>query len=215
VLVAWIDLADAFAPEAALAAILERGGEAADLDRLLWVRARDEDEALRCCERVMRTEGFELVVFDAYRPGFQPSPSANRPSAARPIRKKRRSQGPRFRVKDVTWLRLSRLAAGTRTALIALSEQASTGSRSEMILELKAHAAHFTEPPHLLESLETRAVIRRHRSRPTGAEVALSVSVSATPRSSPSEAGEPIPSMPSIRQVASPASPIHNKIRRR
>jgi len=194
VLVAWIDLADAFSPEAALAAVLERGGEASDLDRLLWVRARNEDEALRCCERVMRTEGFELVFFDACR--FETMPrrlSPNEPRARRARTRgghpantfgmtfgmtfgKTSGKTPRFQIKDVTWLRLARLAAGTRTTLITLSRTASTGSRAEMILELEAEDARFSDPPYLLEALETRATIRRHRSRPTGDSLLLSAS---------------------------------------
>ena len=47
-------------------ALLARGGTPGDLDRLLWVRARDEREALRSGERLLRTEGFELVVLDLF-----------------------------------------------------------------------------------------------------------------------------------------------------
>jgi hypothetical protein len=153
VLVAWIDLADAFDPGSALAAILERGGAPGDLDRLLWIRARSEREALRGCERVMRTEGFELVVFDL----FHPVPRAG---SAR--------HGPR----DVTWLRLARLATTTRTALVALTDVPCTGARAELVLEMRAGSPHFGTPPHLLESIAARAVLRRHRSRPPG-EVTL------------------------------------------
>ncbi len=149
VLVAWVDLADAFDPGSALEAIRERGGPPADLDRLLWIRARSEGEALRCCERVMRTEGFELVVFDAFPPVPPPGP-------ARP--------GPR----DVTWLRLARLALSTRTALVALTDLPRVGARAELVLEMQGCAARFGAPPHLLESVEIRAVLRRHRSRPAG-----------------------------------------------
>ena len=149
VLAAWIDLADAFDPDSALETIRARGDEAGTLDRLLWVRARDEDEALRACERVMRTEGFELVVFDRFRPEGGRDP------------------------RDVTWLRLARLAAGTRTTLVALSDTPSTGARAELVLEMRPRSVTWSDPPHLLESIETEAVVRRHRSRPTGEKVAL------------------------------------------
>lgn len=149
VLAAWIDLADAFDPDSALETIRARGDEAGTLDRLLWVRARDEDEALRACERVMRTEGFALVVFDLFRPEGGRDP------------------------KDVTWLRLARLAAGTRTTLVALSDTPSTGARAELVLEMRPRRVTWSDPPHLLESVETEAVLRRHRSRPTGEKVAL------------------------------------------
>ena len=214
VLAAWIDLADAFTPEAALTALQDRGSDASDLERLLWIRARNEDEALRCCERVMRTEGFELVVFDLFRPqlshakpahrsgsrdgGTDPffaSPTMPRAQAAHgaspgrraPLARvapRRRGAGPRdsaqpsrpaptMRVKDVTWLRLARLAAGTRTALVALSSEATTGSRAELVLEMQTRATHFSAPPRLLETIETRAVLRRHRSRPNGEALLL------------------------------------------
>jgi len=148
-LAAWIDLADAFDPDSALETIRARGDEAGTLDRLLWVRARDEDEALRACERVMRTEGFALVVFDLFRPEGGRDP------------------------RDVTWLRLARLAAGTRTTLVALSDTPSTGARAELVLEMRPRRVTWSDPPHLLESIETEAVLRRHRSRPTGEKVAL------------------------------------------
>lgn len=157
VLAAWIDLADAFDPDSALETIRARGDEDGTLDRLLWVRARDENEALRACERVMRTEGFELVVFDLFRLEGRPAP------------------------KDVTWLRLARLAAGTRTTLVALSDAPSTGSRAELVLEMRPRRVGWSEPPHLLESIETEAVLRRHRSRPTGEKVALRATFASSP----------------------------------
>jgi len=164
VLAAWIDLADAFDPGSALGAIRARGGEDHDLDRLLWVRARDEDEALRCCERVMRTEGFELVVLDLFRLS---SSSEN---------------GFRIRLKDVTWLRLARLAAGTRTTLVAVADTPVTGSRAELVLEMRPCDVRFHAAPPLLESIGTEAVLRRHRSRPTGEKVQLrpSLEIDAT-----------------------------------
>jgi hypothetical protein len=159
-LAAWIDLADAFDPASAAAT-------GSDLERLLWVRARSEDEALRSCERLLRTEGFELIFLDLAR--------AMRPEAG---------------IRDVSWLRLARLAASTRTTLIALSNLSGlsgspktsdssqvpvTGSRAELVLEMRSRGARFVGPPSLLDSLETSALLRRHRSRPDGAEISLSI----------------------------------------
>ena len=162
-LVAWVDLADAFDPSSAAEAILARGGEAADLDQLLWVRARSESEAVRSCDRLLQTEGFELVVLDLFAPA---APTGGTGHSA---------------IKDVTWLRLARLAAGTRTALIVLSREPLTGSRAELVLEMRASRARFAGPPSLLEAIETEAIVRRHRSRPTGERVALSVHVEGAP----------------------------------
>jgi len=144
VLAAWIDLADAFDPASAVAA-------GSDLERLLWVRARSEDEALRSCERLLQTEGFELIILDLALDGVT--------------------------IRDVSWLRLARLAASTRTVLVALSNASATGSRAELILEMKPLGARFVGPPNLLDSLETTAVLKRHRSRPIGHEVSLSMGV--------------------------------------
>ena len=162
VLAAWIDLADAFDPASAIAVIsaMTRGsttGKAtghttnSDLERLLWVRARSEDEALRSCERLLQTEGFELIILDL---------------ALKDVA-----------IRDVSWLRLARLAASTRTVLVALSDASATGSRAELVLEMKPLGARFVGPPSLLDSLETTAVLKRHRSRPTGDEVSFSMGV--------------------------------------
>ena len=206
-LAAWIDLADAFAPEAALTALKDRGSDASDLERLLWIRARNEDEALRCCERVMRTEGFELVVFDLFRPQLSHSQAQRRSRPRTSSGKSAQTVGavpqgrgagsrqsapqtrraPTMHVKDVTWLRLARLAAGTRTALVALSSEASTGSRAELVLEMQIHATHFGGPPHLLETIETRAVLRRHRSRPNGETLLLLRTENSYPDEEPCE----------------------------
>ena len=157
VLVAWIDLADAFDPQSAAQAILAHGGEEEDLDRLLWVRARSADESLRSCDRLLQTEGFELVILDLFQP-----------------------ENPQWaRIKDVTWLRLAKLAARTRTALVVLSSAPATGSRAELVLEMQARSTHFVGSPSLLEAIETHAVLRRHRSRPTGDRVMLSIRAEA------------------------------------
>lgn len=181
-LVAWIDLADAFDPDSALETIRARGEEDASLDRLLWVRARDGDEALRACERIMRTEGFELVVFDLFRPpgdAVRPKGGTFQPRGAAAYPRHPRGAAAPSAPKDVTWLRLARLAAGTRTTLVALSDAPSTGSRAELVLEMRPRHVAWSDPPHLLEAIETEAVLRRHRSRPTGEKVALRTTLGA------------------------------------
>ncbi len=170
VLVGWVDLADALDPASALEAILALGGESEDLERLLWVRARSDEEAVRSCERLLETEGFELVVLDA---GLD-VPVATHASGAT-TRPTRSTASAVCSIKDVTWLRLARLAAGTRTALVVLAPTAMAGSRSELVLELESRGTRFATPPPLLEAIETRAVLRRHRSRPAGASLALSL----------------------------------------
>lgn len=173
-LAAWIDSADAFDPASAAAALATRcsgldaerdtsgagrDGDGSDaLRRLLWVRARTEKEAIRCCERILATEGFELVLFDLAH-----TPARNR------------SGGPRApaAIPDAGWLRLARLAARHRSALVVLSHTPRAGSRAELVLEMRRASARFSGPPALLDALETTAVLRRHRTRPTGQEVSL------------------------------------------
>jgi len=171
VLAAWIDLADAFDPASAAAS-------GVDLEQLLWVRPRRAEEAVRSSERLLQTQGFELVVFDLSHPPSHRFPGGF-PDAfphTSPHASSRGSSSPtREGIRDVTWLRLARLAASTRTALVTLSSLSTTGSRAELVLEMQALGARFVGPPSLLESLETAAVLRRHRSRPVGVRVPLSI----------------------------------------
>ena len=177
-LAAWIDPADAFDPASAAAALTTRrrtgdGAHAPDDDvdaalrRLLWVRARTELEAIRSCERILQTEGFALTILDlAHSAGTAP----------------RGAPGP---IRDASWLRLARLAARQRSALVVLSNGSQTGSRAELVLEMRARGARFAGPPPLLDALHTTAVLRRHRTRPSDESIALSLE--AEP-----EEGEPV-----------------------
>lgn len=159
VLAAWIDLADAFDPASALAF-------GSDLEGLLWVRARSEDEALRSCERLLQTDGFELVILD-FALSEAPSKKQRGPTS------KKRGVG----IRDVSWLRLARLAASTRTVLVVLSNASATGSRAELVLEMRPLGVRFVGPPSLLDALETTAVLRRHGKRPIGQEIPLRMDV--------------------------------------
>ncbi len=171
-LAAWIDSADAFDPASAAASLAARGGSLDEewdesgsdaLRRLLWVRARTEKEAIRCCERILATEGFELTLFDL-APHAQTQARGRAPRAPAAI-------------PDAGWLRLARLAARHRSALVVLSNTPQAGSRAELVLEMRRARARFSGPPPLLDALETTAVLRRHRTRPTGQEVPLSLDV--------------------------------------
>ncbi len=187
-LAAWIDSADAFDPASAAAALAARsggleegrdeerdesgagrngdGGGSAALRRLLWVRARTEKEAIRCCEQILATEGFELILFDLAH-----TPARTRGHAPRPL----------AAIPDAGWLRLARLAARHRSALVVLSNTARAGSRAELVLEMRRASARFSGPPALLDALETTAVLLRHRTRPTGQEVPLCLDVDPEP----------------------------------
>jgi RecA/RadA recombinase len=211
-LTGWVDLADAFDPISASAS-------GVSLERLLWIRPRSEEEALRSCDRLLQTEGFELVVFDCVSAGSRGIHSSQRragPKADRRTRVGRNRVGPSGArapsISDVAWLRLSRLAAKTRTAFVVLSQAQAppqaqpqdefsttpstpsggdsrnasvTGSRAAIVLEMLPLGAHFVGSPSLLDSLETTAILRRHRTRPSGAEIPLSASFSSGAHSGP------------------------------
>ena len=170
VLAAWIDPADAFDPVSTAACLAARSGGdqfegmgrsdgSGDLRRLLWVRARSEKEAIRSAARILQTEGFELIVLDlAHARGRTP-------------------RGSESAIPDASWLRLARLAARGQSALVVLSNTPQAGSRAELVLEMQRRRTRFSGPPPLLDALETTAVLRRHRTRPTGQEVPLSLDV--------------------------------------
>jgi recombination protein RecA len=146
-----------------------------DLDRVLWVRARTVREALGSTERLIQTEGFPLVVFDW-------------------------SVHSGERIPTAAWLRLTRLAAASRTAFLVLSNERLAGSHADIALSMEAAQAHFTGTPALLEEFETRAVLVRHRRGAIDRSVSVSLSSSAstlssspasTPTSSPSSTRTP------------------------
>ncbi len=170
---AVVDRADALDPRSAEAA-------GVDLDRVLWVRPPDWREALRCTERLLETDGFPLVLLDMpsiqsqnaspksaqraegersqnARPASPPEEGAQRGEAER-------SQGGER--SSTIWLRLARQSAGTGTALVLLSQQRLAGSCAEIALALQPARARFAGSPPLLEELETRAVLVRHREAP-------------------------------------------------
>jgi len=187
-LAAWIDPADAFDPASAGSA----GGGGDALERLLWIRARTAPEALRCCERILQTEGFALTVLDL-ADTFQ---TAAQTTARTGARTDRAARPPAGAIRDASWLRLARLAAHGRSALVVLSDAPQTGSHAELVLELRSARARFSEPPALLDALETTAVLRRHRTRPPGPPIPLSLT--ADPEIPPHVPSSP-PDAPAVR----------------
>jgi hypothetical protein len=149
-LVAWVDAAQALDPASALAA-------GATLPRLLWVRPSEPRVAVRCCQCLLEAHGFALIVLD--RVSGDPS-SRTLPAS--------------------TWQRLARVAAGTGTALVVLSQERVTGSYADLALSMQPTRVHFSGAPALLEGLEIEAVVDRHRSGPV--QRAAGVRLSADPR---------------------------------
>ena len=141
--VAWVDCAEAFDPPSAEAAGVV-------LERVLWVRAQQSLVALRCTERILKTEGFDLVVLDL-----------SRRVRARNSKLNRRDN--KTFIPQAAWLRLTRLTARKQNTLILLSDERLAGARAALALEMQPAIAHFTGTPALLESLETRALLARCR----------------------------------------------------
>lgn len=148
--VGLIDYADAFHPPSAQEA-------GVDLAQVLWARVDEPQVALRCAERLLETEGFPLVVIDA-RDHRQ--------------RRGRFDRGP-------AWLRLSRLASATRTALVLVSDERLAGAHAEAALEMQAARARFSGSLPLLDELEIHALLVRHRAAPTGRGVAVRLRTSS------------------------------------
>jgi hypothetical protein len=112
----------------------------ADLARILWVRAPRLREALRCAERLLDARGFALVLLDLTVADLRITPAT----------------GPR----------LARRAAGSGTALVALSLTRCFGTAAEIALELSPIRASIDGVPALLEGLEVEVKLVRHRTAP-------------------------------------------------
>jgi hypothetical protein len=177
-LVAVVDRPDAFDPPSARAA-------GVDLDRVLWARAGESREALRCSERLLETEGFALVLLDLSLP--DPGPSGSRRRDGRP------QAAPAAFIARAVWIRLARLAAGTGTALVVLSGQRLAGTQAETVLEMQPARPRFQGRPALLEEVETRAVLVRQRAGPAGGEARLRLSAFSSCPDSPPEALDEAP----------------------
>jgi hypothetical protein len=136
--VAWIDPSDALDP-----ASLETAG--VDLERLLWVRPSRAADALRCAERLLGARGFALVVLDLH-------PAAEALRAMPDAR-------------TGAWLRLTRCAAASATALVLLGREPALGPFAALAVDLRATRLRFAERPAWLEGLEARIALGRHRFR--------------------------------------------------
>lgn len=124
------------------------------LERVLWARPPNGQRALQCTERLLQTEGFPLVVLDLVGHDRAIAPTA--------------------------WIRLARLAAGNRSALVILSQQRLSGTQAAVSLGLRIARAHFTGRPPLFEGIESTAVVLRHRSAPTGGQTCVRFTESPT-----------------------------------
>ncbi len=143
---ALVDAADGFDPASAAAA-------GTRLEQLLWVRAPGPSEALRCCERLLETDGFAAVLLDLTRPELRAAPSV--------------------------WPRLARAASASQAALVVLAAQRIAGPYAELALEMRPARARFSGPPLLFEGLEIEVDLVRHRGLPGACRTSLRLRANA------------------------------------
>jgi len=141
-IVGWIDPEDALDPDAAAAAGLV-------LERTLWVRPRQLDEAVRAADLLLAAGGFGLVVLDV----------AETPPDAR-----------------THWTRLARTAERSRTALLVVSKRRQTHASAALMLEVTGRRVRWSGGSGrlvLLDGLTCRVTVARNRIGRTGGEVVL------------------------------------------
>ena len=132
---AFVDAADALDPASAQAA-----GVA--LERVLWVRPQDAQQAARASARLLELRGFALIALDL-------APT--------------RAQSP---LPDAAWQRLARAAAASGTSLVVLAPRRIAGAHSALSLETRRARAHWSGTPALLDGIEIEAEVTRRREGP-------------------------------------------------
>jgi RecA/RadA recombinase len=173
---AWVDAPDAFDPASAVAAGI-------DLDRLLWIRPPDLTIAFTAAEALLGMGGFPLVLLDASASPYRPRDAqvASYTTSSRAGRGPRGARRPP-QVADAlhVWMRLSRAAARSRSALVVLrrttrrpparlhgaqAAEATAGFSAALRLELEPLRVVWdrTAAPSLLDGLVVRIVVARNR----------------------------------------------------
>lgn len=141
---AWIDPADALDADATTTAGIH-------LDRLLWVRPRTADDALRAADILLGAGGFGLVVLDL---AGAPPPTKN----------------------TAPWSRLTRAAERTSAVLLVLGTARQAGATAALGLELGSRRARWLGTPGsvvLLDGLVARVTVARSRGGGMGRALAV------------------------------------------
>ena len=142
---AVVDSADAFDPTSAAAAGI-------DLSRVLWARPSRPHEALRCAARLLEARGFGVVVMlDC---AGAPVVDARMQGAAQRAVSERSAS---------SWLRISRSATASGTALVLVASSMRAGPFAALSLEARATHVQFATRPDWLEGLGARVVPVRSR----------------------------------------------------
>jgi hypothetical protein len=135
-LAAWVDPADRLDPESAASA-------GADLSRVLWLRGRDLGEALAATATLLGSGLFELVALDL---------------EGQPERALRRLPG-------TSWIRLQRIVAETKAALVLLASHhvaCGPGGASLALRPAQPGWSGAPGPGRLLRAIDGEALAGRH-----------------------------------------------------
>jgi hypothetical protein len=101
---------------------------------------------LRCAERLVEARGFGVVLVDLDRVRAEPQRSARGDGDA-----------------NALWLRMTRSARASDTAVVLLASRARLGAFAALTLEAHAAGACFAPEPAWLEALDTRWTTLRSR----------------------------------------------------
>ena len=112
-----------------------------DLTRVLWVRPRTPRDALQAAAHVLEADGFALVVVDL--------------DDARATRD----------VRPSWWMRVTRAAARTRTAVVALGRENVAGTFAMVRIELQRRAAVFETDGPCPSFLGVRAAVHLRKCK--------------------------------------------------
>jgi hypothetical protein len=191
---ALVDLGDHLDPRHVEAA-------GADLERLLLARPRQLEEALAAAEHLL-AGGFPLVVLDLGLPPVRRARGAHRVEAA--------------------WLRLARLAAAHRAALLVASPYRVSGTAAAAVVVLRGAQPRWRGPRRcpLLVAMGGAAMLEKRRGEVAGREEPLRLRVaedvlgSEPPSPPPPAVGSPEPAL-AARLAMPPAAVDRDPARRR
>jgi hypothetical protein len=169
--VAWIDLADAFAPLSGAAAGMNLG-------QVLWIRPSGIGEAVRAAELVLETSGFPVVVLDLAQ---TPDPRAGVGGkggwpafgAGRPV--------PGWRGgKNSLRLRIARAAERAGAVVLVLADRPWIGTMAGVTVMLERGRALWSAPggraPRWLVGLDAHLRVERGSADVIGRRVSLRLS---------------------------------------
>lgn len=132
-LCALLDGQDTLDPHSAVAA-------GVDLSRLLWVRCRRVEQAIRAAELLLEGGGFGVVALDL---AGTPAPLMRR-------------------IPLSVWFRLKWCVRKTRTALIVLEQEPTVGSSAALVVRLQAESSCWSGGPRIFRKATLPGISKRY-----------------------------------------------------